>query len=390
MEPGSDQRVVGSRTLAWRALGADEGDGPQRLKLATPRLDGGQPDRSRPGPGLDALLAASASVAAADLGVGDPLVGLDAAAREQCRRVALYVDAAWATDLGLASDSPLLQRLGSVGSQLDPPPGIEAAFGAALARALERGISRGCIDVSLLREAAGPLEELLAALPAWGDGLVPRLVLDTDVLQLVRVAWRLLHVSHQTWFAAHNREVAGEPRHVLHHPVEAWARQLPRTAAAVVERLHVRRSFEGSDDDIRHLVKQHFTWAADADREGFATWLDCTISGPVQTILALVDPGASELAALLEPHLPELEDESDVLDVTDTVTGYLEAWLQTDAGLLARLHRELQVAADTWQWRRTRVPAADTQWCVADVSEAATTAAAALDASELVAGRESA
>lgn len=392
MEAATGQRADGAHTLAWRAVGAEPLGGPRRLKLATPRLDSGAapPDLSRPGPGLDALFAASAAVAAADLGVGDPLVGLGAEAREQCRRVGLYVDAAWATDLGLATDSPLLQRLVSAGPPLDPPPGPEAALGAAIARALENGMSRGCVDVALLRDASGPLEDLLVSLPGWGEGLLPRLTLDADVLQLVRIAWRLLHVTHQAWFGARNRELDGDSRAVLHHPVETWARQLPRTAAEVVERLHVHRSFEGSDDAIRDLVKQHFTWAADADRDGFATWLEATLTGPVQTILAVVDPPASELARLLEPYLPELEDEADVADVTDEVTAYFEAWLQTDAGLLARLQRELHLASDAWAWRGVPLAGADTQWCVADVSGAASAAAAALDASELVPDRESA
>ncbi len=98
----------------------------------------------------------------------------------------------------------------------------------------------------------------------------------------------------------------------------------------------------------------------------------------------MIDPAASDLARRLDPHVPELEDEDDVRDAVEAVTGYLEAWLQTDAGLLARLHRELHVASDAWSWRRVGLSGEDGDWAVADVAGAAHAAAAALDAEDLV------
>ncbi len=373
--------------LTWRAVGADEpGSGPRWLELAT--LDPGigpvgAPGLSVPGPGLDALIVSSAAVTAADLGLDDLTPGLDTSAREATRRLHAHVDLAWASELGIATESPLLDRVLADG-EFRLPRGEEAALGAALARALERGNHSDGVEVSLFRDAAGPLEDLLADLPTWDDGLAPRLVFDREVLQLCRVAWRLLHVTHQAWFAACNRTVGGAPRRLLQHPVDAWARQLATHASAVVARVHVQRSHEDSEDELGALVNEHFTWATAADGDGFRDWLQGRILTPVETVLAVADPGATDLAVHLEPYLPVLETEDDVADAIDAVGTYLGAWLMTDAGLLARLHRELHLASDNWAWRRVVVPGGITEWSVADVGVAAQTAATALDVEELL------
>ncbi len=371
--------ATGADSLAWRAVGrTDRASGPVRLELAAADTLPG----ATTGPGLDALLAGSAALTAAELELGDLTTELDPAALRAAGRINVHLDAAWAGELRLATEAPLLDLVLAAGPQ-PVATGPEALLGTSLARALELGIDREGVDVSLLRDAAGPLEDLLALLPAWDDGLAPRLRLDSDVLQLVRTTWRLLHVTHQAWFAARNRAVGGDPRQVLPHPVDTWARQLAARAPAVIERVHILRTLEGSEEELGQLVKHHFTWAGSSDREGFATWLEGRIAAPIETVVSLVDPGATELAVRLEPHLPELHTEDDVADAVDAVGSYLEAWLQTDAGLLARLHRELHLASDAWAWRRVALDEDRTDWTVADAVAAARAAAVALGVAEL-------
>lgn len=214
---------------------------------------------------------------------------------------------------------------------------------SALRHVLGSTFRDGEADLTRLRSLGGDIDKFCEALDLFGLGLCPGLRFSSDVRDMLVLVTRLLWAPRLLMLQRFNKVVDGHPNIVVSE--DPFSDRFDVVSEMVAANISVRRTLKDLADALGEKVYDEFMWADDGTRKRFEHWVKEEVRPVFDSALFDQDPEANLIADLLEKRLAKKEA------TAPQVVEYLDAWVaHTDAALLYRLVRELEIANNDEFW----------------------------------------